>query len=157
MFKSEVSLEVHKVTLVVCVIIFVNINSSQLLCLCLFLLCEFLVNMDFSFPSNTSLSFIGTNGVECLNITILDDVIVEMNETFSVFLNSSNDAVDIAQNSATVTIIDDDTVSIGWNSSSYVFEEDSHSASVCAIIIDGEIARAVTVLFKTVNDTARGI
>ena len=113
--------------------------------------------MDFSFPSNTSLSFIGTNGVECFDITTVDDVIVEMNETFSVFLNSSNTAVDIAQNSATVTIIDDDTVSIGWNSSSYMFEEDSHSARVCATIIDGEIARAVTVLFTTLDDTARGI
>ena len=113
--------------------------------------------MDFSFPFDTSLSFIGTNRVECLDITIVDDVIVEMNETFSVFLNASNTAVDIAQNSATVTIIDDDTVSIGWNSSSYVFEEDSHSARVRAIIIDGEIARAVTVLFRTVDDTATGI
>ena len=92
-----------------------------------------------------------------MDISILDDVIVEMNETFTVFLNSSNAAVDIAQNSATVTIIDDDTVSIGWNSSSYVFEEDSRSARVCATIIDGEIARAVTVLLRTVDDTATGI
>ena len=86
----------------------------------------------------------------------MDDSIVELNETFSVLLTFSNTAVDIAQNSATVTIIDDDTVTITWNSPSYTFEEDGSSASVCAALIDGEIARAITVLFTTIDDTAQG-
>ena len=112
--------------------------------------------VDFIPLSDDSLVFTGANGVECADIFILDDKTVEVNETFSVLLTSSNSAVDITPNSATVTVIDDDILTVAWSSLSYTVVEDSTSASVCAEIIDGEIARPITVLYTTMDDTTQG-
>ena len=91
-----------------------------------------------------------------MNISILDDSIVEMNETFSVLLTTSDSAVEVNPSLATVTIIDDDVVTIGWNSLSFEFDESGPFATVCAEIIEGEIARRVTVLYSTMDDTTQG-
>ena len=112
--------------------------------------------VDFISLSDVSLVFTGANGVECVDIFVLDDETVEVNETFSVLLTSSNSAVDIGQNSATVAIIDDDTSTVGWSSLSYTVVEDSGSAIVCAEIINGEIARPITVLYTTMDGTTQG-
>lgn len=117
---------------------------------------HFTGNVDFTSLSGVSLMFTGANGVDCVDIFILDDETVEVNETFSVLLASSNAAVDIAKNSATVTVIDDDTLTIGWSSLSYTAVEDSASATVCTQIIDGEIARPITIFFTTVDNTTQG-
>lgn len=90
-----------------------------------------------------------------MDIFILDDETVEVNETFSVLALPSA-AVDIAQNSTTITVIDDDTLTIGWSSLSYTVVEDSVSATVCTEIIGGEIARPITILFTTVDNTTQG-
>lgn len=112
--------------------------------------------MDFSALSSTSLFFSGASGVECLNISILDDSIVEQNETFSVLLTASNSAVEISPSSATVTIIDDDTVTIGWSSVSLQFDESGPFARICAEIMQGAIARRVSVFYSTMDGTAQG-
>lgn len=91
-----------------------------------------------------------------MSISVLNDEIVELDETFLVILSSSNNAVDIVPSSTTITIIDDDMVTIGWSQVSYMFEEDSGSATVCAEIINGEVARPVAVLFTTMDDTTQG-
>lgn len=113
-------------------------------------------NVDFSALSSTSLFFSGASGVECFSISILDDSIVEQNETFSVLLTSSNSATEISPSSATVTINDDDTVVIGWSSVSFEFDESGPFATVCAEIVQGEIARRVSVFFLTIDDTTQG-
>ena len=115
--------------------------------------------MDFSLPLTSTLSFTGANGeVQCSTISIIDDSVVEQNESFSVhLLSSSADSafVNLAQDSATVTITDDDTVLIGWDNTSYTSGEPG-SASVCAWIIQGEIARDVFVNYSTADGTAQG-
>lgn len=113
-------------------------------------------DMDFLASSSTSLFFSGASGVECFNVSILDDNIVERNETFSVLLTSSNSAIEISPSSAMVTIIDDDTVVIGWSSLSFEFDENGRFATVCAEIMQGEIARGVSVFFSTMDDTTQG-
>ena len=44
-----------------------------------------------------------------LNISISNDNIVEMNETFSLTINSSNDVMVTDPDDAVVTIVDDDS------------------------------------------------
>ena len=119
-------------------------------------LLHFVANVDFSSLSSTSLFFSGTSGVECLNISILDDNFVEQNETFSVLLTTSNSAVEISLSSATVTIIDNDTVTIGWSSASFQFDENGPFATVCAEILQGDIARRISVFYSTMDDTTQG-
>ena len=86
----------------------------------------------------------------------MDDSIVEMNETFSVLLATSDSAVKVNPSLATVTIIDDDVVTIGWNSVSFELDESGPIETVCAEIIEGEIARRITVLYSTMDDTTQG-
>lgn len=117
---------------------------------------HFTGNVDFTSLSNVSLIFTGANGLDCVDIFILDDETVEVNETFSVLLASPNAAVDISQNSANITVIDDDTLTIGWSSLSYTVVEDSASATVCTEIIDGEISGPITIIFTTVDNTTQG-
>ena len=48
------------------------------------------------------------NGRKCLNVTILDDSLVERTESFMLTLVTFDPAVSLSRNEATVTIIDDD-------------------------------------------------
>lgn len=63
--------------------------------------------------------------------------------------------MDLVQNSATVSIIDDDIVTVDWSSASYTIAEDGTSVRVCAEIVQGDIARPVAVSYSTSNGTAQ--
>ena len=105
---------------------------------------------------STALTLTGTDGENCSTIPILDDSAVEGNETFSVQLSTSNTAVDITQSSAMVTIIDDDAVTIEWSTLSYGVDENDALVTVCAEIVQGEIARPVVVFYSTMDGSAQG-
>lgn len=45
---------------------------------------------------------------KCVNVTIVDDSLVENNEEFSLTLTTSDSAVSLTSSEATVTIIDND-------------------------------------------------
>ena len=64
--------------------------------------------------------------------------------------------MDITQASATVTIADDDAVSISWTSTIYTSSEPDTAVSVCVEITDGVITRPVTAIYSTVDGTALG-
>lgn len=64
--------------------------------------------------------------------------------------------MDVTQASSTVTITDDDTVSIGWTSTLYSASEPDRAVSVCVEITSGEIARPITAFYSTVDGTALG-
>ena len=104
--------------------------------------------------TSTTLTFTGTIGEDCSTISILNDSVVERNETFSVQLSTSSAALDITQNSAIVTIIDDDAVIIGWSTLSYGVDENDALVTACAEIIQGEIARPVIVFYSTMDGSA---
>lgn len=110
---------------------------------------------DFIPLMSTALTLTGTDGGNCSTISILDDSVVEGNETFSVQLSTSNAAVDITQSSAMVTIIDDDAVTIEWSTLSYGVDENDALVTVCAEIVQGEIARPVVVFYSTMDGSAQ--
>ena len=104
----------------------------------------------------TTLIFNEVSGEQCSTITIVNDEIVELNETFSVLIQVSQAFVDLTINSATVTIIDEDTVRIGWVPALYTTTESS-TVLVCAEIIEGQFARPVSVTYSTMDGTALGM
>ena len=113
-----------------------------------------LADVDYEIWQSTSLFLTGADGEECVQVNIRDDNVVEGNETFPVNLTSLHPSVDISQSFADVSIIDDDTVMIQWSSTSYAFDEDSSTSSVCAELA-GELARPVTVRYSTNDDSAQ--
>ena len=54
------------------------------------------------------LVFIGT--MQCIDVYIIDDSILEENETFTVTLNTSSSVVMLGTNVTTVTITDNDSM-----------------------------------------------
>ena len=63
------------------------------------------VSIDLVFTAGTS------NGtLQCINVTIIDDSLVESNETFSVTMTTSNSVVVLGNNLTTITITDTDSM-----------------------------------------------
>ena len=63
------------------------------------------VSMDLVFTAGTS------NGtMQCINVAIIDDSLVESNETFTVTLTTSNSVVELGENLTTITITDTDSM-----------------------------------------------
>ena len=63
------------------------------------------VSIDLVFTAGTS------NGtVQCINVAIIDDSLVESNETFTVILATSNSVVELGNNLTTITITDTDSM-----------------------------------------------
>ena len=61
--------------------------------------------MDLVFTAGTS------NGtLQCINVTIIDDSLVESNETFTVTMTTSNSVVELGNNLTTITITDTDSM-----------------------------------------------
>ena len=82
--------------------------------LLLLLLCSLLyaasagVDYDAITTSRTFL-YVSMNGdMECANVTIIDDNALELDETFTVTLNTSEPTVTLDTNATTITITDDD-------------------------------------------------
>ena len=115
-----------------------------------------IADSDYSQVGGVPLSFTGTNGMQCSSIPILDDTIVELDESFSVLLSTSNPAVNLIRDSASVSVRDNDTVTISWSPASYEVLEDGRAATVCAQITEGEIDRQVIVSYSTRDGTAQG-
>ena len=63
-------------------------------------------SMDFEPVANLKLTLSSTTPV-CFNVTIINDTLVEQDETFSVQLSTSNSRVDIPDRSSLVIIIND--------------------------------------------------
>lgn len=60
-------------------------------------------------PSMTQLTFQSGQLEKCTDVSILEDTILEVAEEFSVTLDTTDQAVDLSLESATVTIINDDS------------------------------------------------
>ncbi len=93
----------------------------------------------------------------CLRITIIDDsgLDAEPVKFFKVVLNATDDAVTIAQDVATVTIWDDDTIFVSLIELTEENPEGVGNVSICANLI-GVIERSVQVTLSTVPGTAQG-
>ena len=94
----------------------------------------------------------------CANISIEDDSVVEDLEIFQVMIGGDDSSVNfLAPTSATVTIVDNDMATIGFEMDHYRGEE-GQTVEVC-VVVKGDVAleRAVMVRLSTTNFTAAGL
>ena len=132
--------------------------------------------MDF-ITTSAVLTFNASTSLQCDQVIIIDDGILENNETFFVQLESSDDVVTVSLNSAPVTIIDDDcefwiiqyecwlgvfkalflptVINVGLQDTEHTINEQSGVLTVCAVL-DGETERDLQVTLSTQSNTAVG-
>ena len=118
--------------------------------------------------------------LQCVNITIVDEVTLEEDEVFFVSLTSDDPGVVInpPQSLATVVILNDDgkaiinqsiliavcvyglfcftVVNVGFELEEYIVNEDENDTLVCADL-SGETERAVNVTVLLSSGTAEGL
>ena len=58
------------------------------------------------------LIFVQGNIIQCVEILIMDDIILESDESFSVSLGTTDGAVNILQDQAVITITDNDSMTL---------------------------------------------
>ncbi len=103
---------------------------------------------------------------KCADVDILDDTVLENPETFSVYLNTTSVTdnpiansgriiVDSRAQVAVVTILDNDSVTVGIERESYIVDEGDKAIEIC-VVLEGELEREVHVSILTVADTAHG-
>ena len=95
------------------------------------------------------LSFTGSKSKVCVNISIEDDSILEDPENFTVTIMSADPDVSFGTPEATVTIMDNDNVMIGFEMEKYSAREDQEFVVVCSRVREGILQRRVSVLFST--------
>ncbi len=116
--------------------------------------------------------------MSCSLISIVPDDVVELNETFSVTLNSNDDVVLLGLSSANVTIADNDgtlnmeahedsgidlfyfysvVVIIGLEMTLYSAQEEDGLIPVCAELTSGALERVVLVNVTTADSSAQGM
>lgn len=111
---------------------------------------------DFTSTTQTLNWANGEGGSKTVNVPILNDTAVEGNETFTVNLANAIGATIGSPNTATVTIVDDDTASAGtiqFSSSTYSVGEGASGVTIIATRIGGSTG-AASVGYATSNGTA---
>ena len=91
----------------------------------------------------------------CANIPITDNNVTEPPEDICVVLTPEDgDPADPTNSKTTVTIIDDDMVTIGFEREVYEVTEDEGTVEVCALIREGALNREVTISLFTRDSSA---
>lgn len=91
----------------------------------------------------------------CVEVTIRDDTVVERNETFTLTLSSNDTAVHLASPSATVVIIDNDQVVVGFMHNSYTTLEGIGPLTVGVQLLDGQsLEREIVVYVESSDQSA---
>ena len=111
--------------------------------------------VDFSAVA-VELQFNETTSRACADIPITDDNRVELTENFTVEIRSDDPDVDFAPPTATVTIIDNDRVVIGFEMEQYQGEEGG-TVEVCAVLMNGTLERSLEIALFTGNISAQGL
>ena len=92
---------------------------------------------------------------KCVNLTINDDMFVESVESFRLTLSSSDSAVE-ANDSAIVSILDNDQLSLAIELPSYTVLESAGAIEVRVLISGGELQRDVSIMLNTQDGSAVG-
>ena len=92
----------------------------------------------------------------CVNIIVNDDNRVEYPENFTVGISSKDSDVDYMIQESTVTIIDDDKASIGFEKSVYK-EMEGQTFEVCVMARSSILERSVSVNVNTMDFTTQGL
>jgi hypothetical protein len=114
-----------------------------------------LAGSDYSALTIT-LTFDAPSTLACTNINIMDDESYEVDETFFGILISDNPMVQIipAREQTIIQIVDEDSLTIGFTMTSINVTE-GNTATICARVLEGDIARDVPIQFNTQPGTAR--
>jgi len=134
--------------------------------------------MDFN-TTSAVLIFNARISLQCESVTILNDTILESNETFFVQMESTDSSVNITLGSASVTILDDDSeykinfksemscisilpsyflsavVTVQLQQPRYSISEQDGTVMVCAVL-SGETERILQVILSTQTNIAVG-
>jgi len=126
------------------------------------------ISSDKTFPSGSI-----SNTTLCVNISILEDTLLEDNETFTLTLTASDPHVLLANNVTSITIVDagkvvvisvsateyivingqyDDgpiDVSVGFSSNEFTTSEADGSVEVCVSVTGGRIGTEVVIISLT--------
>jgi hypothetical protein len=91
----------------------------------------------------------------CANIQIEDDDISENPEDFTVVLTSDDPDVSLMRPMSNITIVDNDGVTIGFEMETYPATENQGTVEVCAVLIDGTLAREAVITLQTESGSAQ--
>eukprot|EP00731_Ephydatia_muelleri_P008676 Em0004g1014a len=94
----------------------------------------------------------------CINITVLDNLIVDDAKDFKVHLTTYDSGIHlVSPNTTTVTIVDSDYLMVSFTASAYYSSEKQGYAMICAKIVTGVLGRPIWVYASTVNGTATDV
>ena len=94
---------------------------------------------DFSIDQLTVIFGNGGTNPQCIQLVANPDVLLESDENFSIILSSTDDAVDIVDGTAVVTIQDSSTLRLGFSQVPESVEE-GEVFSACVNIIEGSLS-----------------
>ena len=104
-----------------------------------------------------SISYLQSDGErKCINITIVDDDIIENTETFSLRLASVDVAVSVISDELTVTILDDDQVTLALRETNYTVNESAGQLQVM-VELKGNLERSISFSLNSNDGTASAL
>ena len=89
----------------------------------------------------------------CINVTIIDDLILEHDESFTLLLTSTDSAVSVKLNVTTMTILDDDAVTLALQPMQLTVTESSQQVEI-TVVLRGSLEREVTLMLESDDETA---
>jgi len=98
------------------------------------------------------LAFVAGQTSAAFTVRILDDTLVEGNETINLVLGSPVGGFIGPQGTAVITILDNDT-SVGFSRTNYIVNEKATNAAI-TLVRNGAAQQPVQVSFRTINGTA---
>ncbi len=104
-------------------------------------------------PTNGVLNFGSGDLTRTFNVKIIDDTLIEDNETIFLFLTNAPGGVDLSGISAAVLTIVDNEKSIRFSSTNY-FVNEGGSNAIITLTRQGPLIGAVSVTFSTTDGTA---
>ena len=90
---------------------------------------------------------------KCINVTVVDDDLVENMETFELWLISKDEAVSLTSDHLTLKIIDNDKVLLAMEKTNFTVNESIEQLEV-KVTLSGKLERDVIFSVKTSDETA---
>ena len=111
-------------------------------------------NADYS-TEVVTIDYLPTDSINltCVNIAITDDKVVERNESFALFLFTMESAVILSPSVSTVTIIDNDRITLALSRNHITVQESARDLEI-VVELFGDVQREVVVLLESMDGTA---
>ena len=109
--------------------------------------------------SNTDLSYTFSNDSDtsqCFVLLIIDDGLLEDNESFNVSLSSQQDVVTLVNSTTEVVVQDTSVLTVGFESAAYTITEGG-STLVCARIFNGSLAEQFVLPLSIISASEQGM